>query len=194
LTEYNTGVSGRFTILNPCTKRWSDLNGDVRKRFCDECQTYVHDLDLYSSREIEDLRRNSSRRVCGLLTGESIPEPRSRRAVLVGALLTAVSPLMAQSGRVRIHVTDSTGAIIPNAAAALPGENGSPLRTAKSNEAGEIIFVDLPIGDLRLTVSAPGFNRLPLTVTSRTSHEVKVDAKLQVYFMGEVVLIKPKRR
>jgi len=101
---------------------------------------------------------------------------------------------MAQSGRVRIHVTDSTGAIIPNAAAAVLGEDGSPLRTARSNEAGEIIFVDLPIGDLRLTVSAPGFSGLPLTVTSRTSHEVKVDAKLQVPFIGEVVAARPNRR
>ena len=195
MTSYNTGVSERFAILNPCQKRWSDLSGDGRKRFCDECQTYVHALDQYSSIEFDDLRKESPGRICGLITGESIPQHRSRRAVLVGALLTAVSPLMAQSGRVRIRVTDVTGAIIPNATASLLGEDGSPSRNAESNEAGEIILVDLPIGDLRLTVSSPNFIRLPLTVTVRNSQEVRVDAKLEVGTMvGEVVAIKPKRR
>ena len=122
--------------------------------------------------------------------------PRSRRAILVGALLTAVSPLMAQSGRVRIRVTDSSGtAVVPRAAVSLLGEDDKPLRSLETDEMGETVFTDLPFGDSRLTVTCPGLKNLALTVTVRNSQEVRVDAKLEVGTMvGEVVAIKPKRR
>ena len=143
------GVSARFAILNPCAKRWTGPGGDGRKRFCDECQTYVHALDQYSVEEFDELKRKSGR-VCGFLTGESLPEPRSRRAILIGAFLTAISPLMAQSGRLRIRVSDITGAVIPGAEVALLGMDGNALRTENANEQGEFIFSDLPIGNSRV--------------------------------------------
>lgn len=138
-------MSARFAILNPCAKRWTDLSGDGRKRFCDECQTDVHALDQYSIEEFAELKRKSGR-VCGFLAGESIPEPRSRRAILIGVFFTAISPLMAQSGRVRILVTDVSGAVIPGAVAFLLAEDGKPTRTAYADEAGEIEFSELPMG------------------------------------------------
>jgi len=188
-------VSARFAILNPCQKRWSDLNGDARKRFCNECQTYVHALDQYSEQEIDDLRRESPGRVCGLLTSESLPEPRSRRAVLVGALLTAVSPLMAQSGRVRIRVTDATGAAIPQAeASVLQGEFDYVASSGKANEEGEVILTDLPMGDLRLKVSCPGFANFSKTITVHNSDELKIDAKLEIGSIGTFVTVPSKRR
>lgn len=188
------GVSASFAILNPCAKRWTDLSGDGRKRFCDECQTYVHALDQYSVQEFEELKRNSGR-VCGFLAGESLPEPRSRRAILIGAFLTAISPLMAQSGRIRIRVTDVTGAVVPDSVASLLGEDGKPIRTAYANETGEIEFADLPMGNSRFIVQRPGFKRLPLTVTVRSGDEIKVQAQLEVnVIVGEVVTLRPKRR
>jgi hypothetical protein len=186
-------VDGRFTILNPCSKRWSDLGGDGRKRFCDECKTYVHAVDQYTSQEFDDLRRESLGRVCGFLGRESVPEPRSRRAVLAGALLTAISPLMAQSGRVRIRVTDPAGAVIPGAEVSLLGPDDKPTRTEQSNEEGEVIFTDLSIGDSRLVVKRLGFRDLALTATVRNSEEVRVDAKLEVAVMGEFLRIVPPR-
>jgi len=57
---------------------------------------------------------------------------------------------MAQSGSVRICVIDLTGAVIPSAEASLLGGDGKPIRTAYANEAGEIEFADLPMGDSRL--------------------------------------------
>ena len=188
-------MSARFAILNSCQKRWSDLEGNGRKRFRDECQTYVHALEQYSTREIDDLRRESSGRVCGLLTGESLPEPPSRRAVLVGALLTAVSPLMAQSGRVRIRVTDITGAVVPQAeASVLQGEFDYVASSGKANEEGEIILPDLPMGELRLKVSCPGFNNFSKIITIRNSDELKIDAKLEVGRWANTVPLRRKRR
>ena len=112
-------MSARFAILNPCAKRWTDLSGDGRKRFCDECQTHVHALDQYSVREFEELKRNSGR-VC----------------------FTAISPLMAQSGRVRIRVIDLTGAVILSAAASLLG--GDDKRTWTVFRRRFTIYRELP--------------------------------------------------
>jgi len=181
-------VSARFAILNPCQKRWTDLSGDGRKRFCGECQTDVHALDQYSIEEFAELKRKSGR-VCGFLGGESLPEPRSRRAILIGVFFTAISPLMAQSGRVRIRVTDASGTVIPQAQASLIGGDGKPTLTVSANEVGEIVLTDLPIGESRLRVSRPGFKSLALTLTVQNSDELKVDAKLEVGAVGGAVQV-----
>ena len=188
---YNTGVSGPFAILNPCAKRWTNFSGDGRKRFCDECQTFVHAIDQYSRPEIDELRRNSPR-VCGLLTGESPPAPPSRRAILVGALLTTISPLMAQSGRVRVRVTDATGGGVFGAEVSLLASDGNPQRTETADASGEVVLTDLPIGNLALRITSRGFNSRLMTVTVRGPEELRVDAKLEVGFVGEVVEVDPR--
>jgi uncharacterized surface anchored protein len=101
---------------------------------------------------------------------------------------------MAQSGRVRIRVTDLTGAVIPDAVARLLGEDGKPIRTAYANEAGEIEFADLPMGDSRLVVGRPGFKTLPLTVTVRNGDEMKVQAQLEIASMGGAAVIQEPKR
>jgi hypothetical protein len=126
-------MRSRFVIVNPCVKRWQDLRGDGRERHCGECGKNVHAVAQYSNKEWDELWRASDGCVCGFLGGESAPEPRSRREVLVAALLTAVAPLVAQNGRVRIVVKDPTGAVIPNTEAVLQGGDGRAIRT---NDAG----------------------------------------------------------
>lgn len=151
-----------------------------------------HTLDQYSTEEFQELKRKSGR-VCGFLAGESLPEPRSRRAILIGAFLTAISPLMAQSGRVRIRVTDVTGAVVPGAVAFLLGEDGKPTRTAYADEAGEIEFSELPMGDSRFNARRRGFKDLPLTVTVRNGDEMKVEAQLEVGSMGGAATALPPK-
>ena len=122
------------------------MHGEGRQRFCPDCHTYVHALEQYSLKEIESLQRESADRLCGYIAGESLTQLRSRRAVLVGVLLTAVSPLMAQSGRVRIRVTDASGTLIQDAEAYMTGKDHKLILT-RANEAGEIALANLPIGD-----------------------------------------------
>jgi len=174
-------VSSRFVILAPCSKSWSDLTGEGRRRFCSECQTHIHALEQYSDAEIEDLRRESGGHLCGYMAGESLPPPRSRRAVLMGALLTAISPLMAQSGRVRVRVMDAAGAVIPGAEVLLSG-----VLVGRADQRGEIVLMGLPIGESQLTVTRSGFKNLPLVITIRNADELNVDAKMEVgpFMMG----------
>jgi uncharacterized surface anchored protein len=98
---------------------------------------------------------------------------------------------MAQSGRVRIRVTDATGAVIPVAQASLLGRDDKPIRTAHANEVGEILFADLPLGDCRFTVNAQGFQTQRSTTTLRNGDEVKIEVVLMIVVMGEVVPVKP---
>ena len=185
-------MGGNFAILNPCPKKWTDLDGEGRARFCGTCKTLVHSIADYSPAEWNRLRRESNGRVCGFLCGESTSPPRSRRALLVGALFTAIAPLWAQTGRIRIRVTDITGAAIPTATASLLGPDNKTLRTESADIAGEILWTDLPVGDSVIVVKATGFDSRRLTVTSRNNKELLVEARLEVGSMGTVVTLAPE--
>jgi hypothetical protein len=186
-------VAARFAILNPCTKRWSDLAGEGRKRFCPDCQTDIHALNQYSAKEIATLKRESGR-LCGYLVGESLPPPRSRRAVLVGALLTVVSPLLAQSGRVRFRVTDQSGALFPDAEISLLNKANEASLTLRSDNTGTAVFTGLPMGVARFTVASPGFLTIPVTVTISSGKEVKVWANIRLPLLGETIAVPPRKR
>jgi len=145
----------------------------------------VHAIELYSSAELERVQADSNGHVCGMLPGVSPEQTRSRRIVLVGALLTAISPLMAQSGRVRFRVTDPTGAVIPGAAASLLGQDETTMETHLANSVGEVAWTDLPIGNSRFMVVSAGFKKRIITVTVRNNDELSVDVALEV---GEAIM------
>jgi hypothetical protein len=186
-------VNQRFAILNPCSKRWVDLEGKGRVRFCESCQTHVHAVAEYSVGEWEQVEKKATGRVCILLCGETLAAPRSRRAVLIGALLTAVAPLWAQTGSVRIRVTDITGGGVPKAQVSLVDANEKPTRTAEANNIGEVVWTDLPLGDAHFLVSEPGFNSLRLVVTIRNANEQTVDARLAVGEERGLLEVQPVR-
>jgi len=179
-------VNSQFTILNPCSKRWTELSGSGRARFCETCKTPVHDFARYSPKEWEQVWRENTGHVCGVLTPPPMHQLRNRRSILIGTLLTIVSPLMAQSGRIRIRVIDSAGSAIAGAEVLLLAEGGQPARTLLSDDHGEVIWNDLPLGNNKFRVAGTGFLPLLLTVTARSGIEVRADAALNP-FIGELV-------
>lgn len=100
---------------------------------------------------------------------------------------------MAQTGRVRIRVTDVTGAIIPRAQVALLGPDDKPLRSEQADEMGEFVWTDLPFGESKMSVTSTGFETRRLIVTVRNSDEVKIDAQLRVGTMGDAVTVRIRR-
>lgn len=38
-------------VVSPCPKRWSELQGDAKRRFCSECQLHVHNLSAMDEGE-----------------------------------------------------------------------------------------------------------------------------------------------
>ena len=87
-------------------------------RFCATCKTHVHFIADYSPNEWRKLWADSNGHVYGFLGDSYVPQ-RSRRAILVVALLTTVSPLFAASGRVKFRVIDPASDLVPKASIAL---------------------------------------------------------------------------
>lgn len=163
-------MSGKFAILNPCPKKWAELEGNGRTRYCDACQKHVHALDAYTAKERERLWRESDGHVCGMLAWSSTEPVRSRRAILLGALLTAAAPLFGQSGRLRIRVTDQTGAAVPHSTVSVWGDRENITRQESVNELGEVTLTNLPFGDSIISIAMPGFVTFRRTITTKNSN------------------------
>jgi len=99
---------------------------------------------------------------------------------MVGALLLAISPLLAQTGSVRIRVTDALGTAIPKATVSLTDGWDRKVGNLSTNDAGEVLWPDLPVSDAHFYALAPGFGRLRITVTIRAGDEQQVAAVLEV--------------
>ena len=85
---------------------------------------------------------------------------------VVAAVALCGSSVMAQQtlGGITGEVTDPQGSVIPNATVTLVDEQTALTRTARSNETGNYVFVNLPIGSYTLTFAAAGFE------TQKTPH------------------------
>jgi hypothetical protein len=111
---------------------------------------------------------------------------RGRFAVIVVTLLAAISPLFAQTGRVRVRVTDPIGTPVAEAEVSLLGVAGKAVQTSLSDKTGEAVFEGLPMGDVAFAVSATGFKTRSSTVRLRSGDDVKVEVRLD---LGAVTMI-----
>ena len=168
------------------------MEGDGRARFCATCQTHVHSIADYSPKEWNQLWRDSNGHVCGFLSGASPTPPRSRRAILFGALLSVVSPLFAASGRVRFRVKDPTGALVDGASVSLIGKDNQAIRTLRTEKNGELVWTDLLLGNSVFQCRAFGFESRPITITIRSPKELKVEVYLRMPTVGQTVILDDK--
>ena len=56
-----------LTISSPCPKKWTDLVGNDRIRYCGDCKLNVYNLAELRPAEIEALVRKTPGRLCGQL-------------------------------------------------------------------------------------------------------------------------------
>lgn len=136
------------------------------------------------------LWRESQGTVCGYLQEESPAEPHSRRTILLGGLLSAVSPLFAQTGSVRIRVTDERGSVIANAQVHILNHVDESKWT---NDEGETVWTNLPIGNNQFSISSLGFKSKPVTVLIKSDSELKIETKLEIGSIGTIISIEPDR-
>jgi len=83
-----------------------------------------------------------------------------RRPILfLATLLILTSTAVAQLTTADIlgTVTDTTGAVVPNANVTLINLETNELRTVQSNGTGDYTFTLLPVGHYSITIKAPGF-------------------------------------
>jgi hypothetical protein len=104
------------------------------------------------------------------------------------ALLTTL-PLAAQTitGTISGDVTDSTGAVVPNATITVQNVGTGLERTATTSSSGSYRVPELPIGDYKVTATAQGFKTLVRTAEVVTGGVTHADFALQVGQRTETV-------
>src|SRR5690349_8560425 len=86
---------------------------------------------------------------------------RARLLILLSAVILAVAPSEAQITTTVIYgtVTDSTGAVVPNARVTAINSDTNLSRSAQTNSQGEYRIELLPIGHYEVQVDANGFQK-----------------------------------
>src|SRR3954468_11117602 len=97
-------------------------------------------------------------------------------ALAIFMLLALVTPQQALAqgsvtGKVNGTITDSSGAVIPEATAELRNVQTNDRRTTATSKVGTYEFLNIPIGEYELTVKKAGFSvaRAVLTVTIQST-------------------------
>jgi TonB-dependent receptor len=111
--------------------------------------------------------------------------------ILLACSCLFVSPLYAQQGRGVIagHVTDSAGAALWSARVEL-----QPLAlSAKSDDQGQFIFVNLAPGDYDLIVSYVGFTTFTRTAQVTAGRVARVDVQMKVGSQPEEITVTAER-
>ena len=102
--------------------------------------------------------------------------------VFVFATATAQAQASSSLAEVRGQVTDTTGAVIPNATVTLTDTARGTTRTAQTDENGEYTFLAIPPTDYELKVEATGSNfaanttRVTLTIGQQANIPIQLSA------------------
>jgi Carboxypeptidase regulatory-like domain len=106
----------------------------------------------------------------------------SRLAVLlILALLSfaSTSKALAQSSRITGHLLDPQGAPVANGSVQLVNSAGTPVRTGKSDAAGDFTMETVQPGDYELTATAQTFVPVTVTVSIAGSHSDEITVQFQ---------------
>jgi hypothetical protein len=117
-----------------------------------------------------------------------------RSVLLLFAILFAVSSqqLPAQSGNsgtISGSVTDSTGAVVPDATVSILNPVSGFARTATTDNAGTYQFTNVPLNPYHLSIKAAGFASFSQDVDVRSSVPVKVTNVLSVQAAATTVTV-----
>ena len=90
-------------------------------------------------------------------TTHTILRHAGHAALLAGALATPFAFAQSDSGRIVGNVTDTTGAVIPNATLTITSKANGNTRVEHSSPTGEISIAAVPAGDYTAKIDATGF-------------------------------------
>jgi outer membrane receptor protein involved in Fe transport len=111
-------------------------------------------------------------------------------ALLLSANVSGFAQSQALNGQIEGTVTDSNGAIIPNASIAIVNIESGTTRTITTDDSGVYRAPLLPLGTYRVTAEAPNFKKLVREgITLTTGQTATVDLTLEAGQVSEVVTI-----
>ncbi len=122
-------------IKTPCPKRWSELIGDDRRRFCSECSLHVHNATQLTREETRELIASAESRVCLRVEYDASGAPlfreraRDKAARAARWALSAAAGLLAAcNGGLPSSAQESTGQLNGGAG---PSPTGQVITTEK---------------------------------------------------------------
>jgi hypothetical protein len=116
----------------------------------------------------------------------------SRSLLIVALLAISASRIAAQgtTGNILGTISDSTGAVVPNAQVAATNLETNFTRAATTNESGEYQIQLLPPGSYRVEVTASGFKKFIQTgVVLEVNRNARIDAALTAGAVTETVSV-----
>lgn len=111
---------------------------------------------------------------------------------LTVALLTLASPAFAQEANARISgvITDSSKALVPNAAVAAVNKDTNVRFPTKTNGSGVYVLPDLPIGEYRIEVEHIGFKSIvESSITLHTQDALELNFEMAPGSASETVTV-----
>ena len=121
----------------------------------------------------------------------ALPLGHKRRAVIACMLLTTISPLLAQDGRLLVAISDPAQGVVANAEVAAACGGGATGK-ARTDAKGVASFTALPAGDCLVTVRSPGFREWRGSVALTAGSQGRMEARLEVSDPGTKVAVRPK--
>lgn len=114
------------------------------------------------------------------------------RFVLAAALSAALAAAQAPPpGAVEGVVQDSSGSLIPGAVLTLEEPGGGDSRSATTLEDGRFAFDDVPPGERRLTIEAPGFEEVSRSIAVQPGELARLQVRLDVAAVRTEVTVRP---
>jgi len=115
---------------------------------------------------------------------------RSSGWMILAALLTTTTTVFAQStgGRILGRVSDSTGAVIANVKVTATHESTGTSRDTRTNDNGDYVFAEIPVGIYTLTFDLTGFKKnVRKGIQVELNQVVTFNSTLQIGQTQEVV-------
>src|SRR5262245_31223521 len=112
------------------------------------------------------------------------------RSSAIALLLLGIAAARGQTQTATVHgvITDSSGAVVPDAPVTLTNVDQNRSWRATTNSEGEYVFVQIPPGNYALAVEAKGFKKHQRTgLTLEVAQATALDVTLQVGSVSEVV-------
>jgi len=132
------------------------------------------------------------------LAGEGRPVKPSRTgwlhcfSTLAAALLLcgmSVAQSTGNAGSITGTVTDSTGAVVPNATVTIENPVSEYSRTAATDDAGRFNFPNVPLNRYHVTVTAKGFSNYVQDAEVRSSVAVSLKVNLEIGVSAENITV-----
>ncbi len=122
-------------IQKPCPKRWGELIGDEKRRFCSECSIHVHNATQLTREETRELIASAESRVCLRVEYDASGTPlfreraRDKAARAARWALSAAAGLLAAcNGGLQSSAPESSGQLNGGAG---PSPTGQAITTEK---------------------------------------------------------------